>query len=632
MTLTRNVLLALALAAVWCPAANATWYREGIEDGADLIMMDLRWPWWPSGTYYANWNTSFNPKPNNVTFYAGFTSTVPEVAGSLPNLDPKVQDSFRPGSVWSFWGANKEGVPVRFTDVAPNLFIKNVYGGEGLSGTLGGEPWPFIKSGRWYTMLARVWQPAGDAAHAYVGRWIKDHADGRWHLIAIARLPIPATSFTGNSGFIEPLSGEMPVRSLHRRFGYFRKDGAWKKSDTVSIDKTRYVVVNTPTEGDHEYVAIEYAQRPDLLPRQLTGNPLGGDERHSFAAKQPDRPVLDAPAVGDVRAVSNGRQVAVSWAMAERSSPAFAYTVEVFDNPQCRGEPRATKHERNPSARRALLDVPPLPSATVRLTVTDIFDQPAPPATVSAVAAAAVAAGPATTLPATIPQLAYALYQKDSKEKVNYFYDPHHKPDERHAWLTLNQLAEGKLVRQGLARGFDTGLREQRTSGYAMVFKGFLRAPEDGLYLLHAQIDGAYRIEVDGRELLAWDGQHGTTDRAGLANLAKGHHAIVVTHVYDALPAANFSIDWEGPHFARRPIVTEELRTTDDHAAPAPEIRATPADDGTGRVAVTVDARGHRVTGTALYLGNLRLAESATRAVLYDGPLPVGECRFFSPA
>ncbi|MCP5520488.1 MAG: hypothetical protein H7A46_02925 [Verrucomicrobiales bacterium] len=35
-------------------------------------MMDLRWPWWPSDTYYASWNIRFNPGPNNVSFYGGF--------------------------------------------------------------------------------------------------------------------------------------------------------------------------------------------------------------------------------------------------------------------------------------------------------------------------------------------------------------------------------------------------------------------------------------------------------------------------------------------------------------------------------------------------------------------------------
>lgn len=158
--------------------ARATWYSENVEDGADIILMDLRWPWWPSGTYFANWNSSFNPKPNNLSFYAGFTSYVPDGPGQTPHPDALRQDGFRPGSVWTFWGSDVAGTPVRFTDVAPNLYIKNDYGGEGSSGTTGAEVWPFVQRQRWYTMLGRVWQPVGGGNHAFVGRWLKDSASG----------------------------------------------------------------------------------------------------------------------------------------------------------------------------------------------------------------------------------------------------------------------------------------------------------------------------------------------------------------------------------------------------------------------------------------------------------------------
>jgi len=140
-------LILLAPGSLW-----ATWYQENVANGADIIVMDLRWPWWPSGTYYANWNIRFNPQPNSVSFYAGFLGFVPDGPGFLPNPDEKIQTSFRPGSVWSFWGNGEDGTPVRFTDVAPNLFIKNDYGGEGrahangaphadrYSGAGGGDP------------------------------------------------------------------------------------------------------------------------------------------------------------------------------------------------------------------------------------------------------------------------------------------------------------------------------------------------------------------------------------------------------------------------------------------------------------------------------------------------------------
>ncbi|MCF7973919.1 MAG: hypothetical protein K9N55_08895 [Phycisphaerae bacterium] len=602
-------------------AALATWYRENVQDGADIIMMDIRWPWWPSGTYYANWNSSFNPKPNNVSFYAGFPSYAPDGPGYLPHLDEAVQTSYRPGNVWTFWGGDANGSPVRFTDVAPNLYIRNDYGGEGSSGTMGSEAWPFVQSRQWYTMAARVWQPIGGGNHAFMGRWIKDHGDGRWHLIGLARLPIPAESFTGNSGFIETLSDGRVVRPLHRRLGYFRKHGHWLKSDTITITRTNYVVVNIVPEGDHEYAAIEYANRPDFLPQHIQGVPLDGDKVHDFSVTQPDLPVFDRPAVTQVRAQGMGSQVAVSWDVPDTASPAFSYRIEVFDNPQCQGNPVAVKQERLPTARLSLVETP-ASASMIRLTVTDVFDQAAPPMTVP-VDAVNTPAPPEKTA-ATITGLAYELFHKDSKRRVNYFNPPLQKPDESHTWLTLDEMAQGTLVRRGLARGFDLSVRAQRNVGYAMVFKGLLRVPGDGLYIFRAQIDGAYRIRIDEQEVLVWDGQHGTTEKAALQCLARGDHALEVTYLYDQLNARNFSIDWEGPDLVRQPIPLEALRVAETGAYPVPKMTAEAPGDGTARVTVSVQARDHRVDRTTLFLGPLQLAESQGPDLQYSGPLARG--------
>ncbi|MCX6929207.1 MAG: PA14 domain-containing protein, partial [Verrucomicrobia bacterium] len=620
-------LLLLIFAAAYSPL-RATWYNENIENGADLIMMDLRWPWWPSATYFANWNSGFNPKPNNLSFYAGFQSAdMPDGPGFRPHPDDKLQEAFRPANTWSFWGTDKDGSPIRVIDAAPNLFLVNNYGGEGTSAYFGAEPWPFIKCRRWYTMLARVWQPQGGGNQAYVGRWIKDLANGHWHFIGMARLPIPATSFHGNCGFIEPLTDERVVRSLHRRLGYFRKDGQWKKSNAISIEKTVYVVVNTVPEGDHEYVAIEYAGRPDLLPLRLTGKPLEGDKKYSFKAKQPELPVLDKPAVANVSAETTGRQVAVSWEVPETASPAFAYKIEVFDNAECRGEAKVVREERMPNARHALVDAV-VPSATVRLTVTDIFDQAAP--AVTPVVAASKPAAPPQAVAATVPGLAYDLFHQDTRRMVNYFEDPLHNPREEHYWLTLDEISQGKLFRQGLARGFDLNIREQRNSGYALIFKGFLRVPTDGLYLLRAQIDGAYRIQIDGQDALVWDGQHGTTEKAAVRQLSKGEHPLTVTHLYDQLPASNFAIDWEGPGLPRQAIPLEALRVEDDGSYPQPVVKAENAGDGTGRIEVMVATRGHTVNKTVLFLGQLQIAETHAPELRFHGPLPAGTNTFWS--
>lgn len=605
-----------------CPDAHATWYGENVANGSDIVMMDLRWPWWPSGTYFANWNSAFNPKPNNISFYAGFTSYLPDGPGQTPNPDEARQSQCRPGSVWTFWGGDAAGTPVRFTDVAPNLFIKNDYGGEGSSGTVGGEVWPFVRCRCWYTMLARVWQPVGGGDHAFIARWIKDHADGQWHLIGVARLPIAATSFIGNSGFLEPLGSEKAVRSLHRRLGYCRKDGQWLKSDTITIDKTRYVVVNTIAEGDHDYAAIEYAQRPDLLPLQLAGQPLTGDGKHSFTTKQPDLPALDKPDVKNVRAIASGRQIAVSWDVPPTAAPAFSCRVEVFDNPRCTGTPHVVKEVRMPSLRDMLVTADVHPAA-VRVTVTDVFDQAAPAVIVEPQVVKASAPPPSPEA-ATVPGLAYELLHKDTQRQENYFNPPSQKPDERHSWLKLEEIVTGTPVRRGLARGFDLSVREGRGHGYAIVFQGLLRVPADGTYIFRAQIDGGYRFQLDGRDVLMWDGQHGTTEKAAVLVLGAGDHPLTVMHVYDALPARNFMIEWEGPGFARQAIPLESLRAVDDGGFPTATVKGDAPGDGTGHVTVQVEPHGRTVNRTALFLGRLQLAESVGVELTYDGPLPSG--------
>ena len=593
---------------------QATWYGEGVEQGADIMMMDLRWPWWPSGTYYANWNSGVRPQ-GGISFYGGFVSYLEDGPGYTPNPDAKLQEAFRPGSVWSFWGGDEDGNPVRFVDVAPNLCFKNAYGGEGCNASLHSEPWDFMRSGRWYTMLARIWQPTDPGAnHSYIGRWIKDVENNRWHLIGIARLPVRAESFSGNSGFIETLSDVRVVRPLDRRLGYFRKDGAWRKSDVITINKTSYVVLEVIPEGDHEYIGIEYAAKPDLLPQRLKGSPVPGDELNLVRMKQPDLPTLDKPAVRNVKAESTGRQVAVSWDIPETSSPAFAYKIEVFDTPECAGTPMAVKEERLPSARRAVVDVP-VENPIVRLTVSDIFDQLAPPVVVSA--------APISLLPArkpaanVIPGLSYALYQSPKTEGDNGL------------WQSLDQLQNGTLLRQGLSRGFDLSVRESLNTGYAMVFDGLLRVPEDGVYIFYGQIDGAYRIQVDGHDVILRDEQAGTTQHAGFCRLAKGDHAFKVTYLYGRLLARNFNIDWEGPHLAREAIPVAAMFVADDGEYPKPVIRSEALGDGTGRVTLSVDQRGHTVNHAAIYLGNYRIAEGDGPDVTYEGPLPSGENTFW---
>jgi hypothetical protein len=159
----------------------------------------------------------------------------------------------------------------------------------------------------------------------------------------------------------------------------------------------------------------------------------------------------------------------------------------------------AFQEERNPSLRDMLMEAP-ISASTVRFTLTDIFDQTAPAVIVSPAMVKVSAPLPVTS--PTVAGLSYELRHQDSKRRVNHFNPPLQKPDEEHHWLTLDEIPQGHVVRRGVSRGFDLGVRENRDHGYSLTFRGLLRVPTSGAYVFRAQIDGAYRFQLDGSDVL----------------------------------------------------------------------------------------------------------------------------------
>jgi len=607
----RSAVVSIALAALAAAPSelHATWYGENVEGGADVMMMDVCWPWWPESTYSAIWNFGINP--TGIGGYGGFANGIPSVGPDhRPNFDPAVQAAFHPGSVWSFWGGNKDGEPVRVAASSEYTYPRQ-YVNEGASGALGSSGWPFMKNGEWYTMMMRVWEPVvvTNAQYSYVGRWIKDISAGQWHLYGIMRLPVPGKSFQGNNGFMEDVgNGGRSVRSLYRRLGYYRKAGEWRSSDkvTINVDPKKgqfdnYWVVQAKPEGDHEFLAMELSSNPALLPQKLAGTPLEAGKQHSFTVKQPAKPALDKPQVASVTAESNGRQVLVKWELVEKSSPQFLYSIEVFNNAACRGVPVAVCQERMPPVRTVVIDAV-VANPTVRFSLTDVFDQTAAPMVVAA--KAAVRPSPATSV-TTAPGLSYELFHKFKEIDK----------------LSLDAIGGGEVARLGIARGFDISLASTVGRGYAFRFKGFLRVPASGLYVLSMQGSDGYRIAVDGVEALTWDGPHGPAERSGSVNLAKGDHAIAVDYFVGRWSSPFFKLEWEGPGMPRQEIPASALFHQDTGQTPAVKMTASGGNDGNASLGVTVNARGHVISKVHLFLGTMQLAESAGTTLAYAGPL-----------
>jgi hypothetical protein len=329
--------------------------------------------------------------------------------------------------------------------------------------------------------------------------------------------------------------------------------------------------------------------------------------------------------VNEVEVKSNGRQVAVSWTIPASASPQFAYRVEVFDNPACWGRPRVLREERMPTARTVLVEAA-IARPTVRLTITDVFDQQSAPVVVTAIATASPVPGLAI---AAAPGLQYELLCQDSSRHKNFFYPACEKSEasrnERHFWLSLAELQGGRRAQSGIARGFDTDLRGERENAYAFTFRGLLRAEADGLYVLHMQGSDGYRISIDGRPALVWDSPHGPAERSAVLNLAKGDHPLAVDYFVDMASPPFFKMEWEGPGLPRQEIPQAALFHAAAGQLPQITLIAMGGTNGAATITAKVDPMGHKVVKTRLFLGKLQIAEAGGPELTYSGPLPGGE-------
>jgi len=158
--------------------ANATGVLPDVRPGSDIVMNDLRWPFWAQGTYFCYWYVSFVPRQVvNPTFYGGLTTRGAD--------NP-------PGMFHSFWGD--------MTNIYEGEeFYRHGYGAEGAKGGVNGRP-SFLRPNVWYRNVLRVFPPArGADTHTYIGWWVKDVEKNQWRTHSIVSVRMKATGVSGDA-------------------------------------------------------------------------------------------------------------------------------------------------------------------------------------------------------------------------------------------------------------------------------------------------------------------------------------------------------------------------------------------------------------------------------------------------
>lgn len=241
--------------------------------------------------------------------------------------------------------------------------VADGFGGEGTGVK---SYWPFDwKVGTRYTIVTKVWD-SGPNQTAW-GMWFKDGEKQAWYRTATwgypqAGIKIPA----GTYSFLEDYLGTNLTREM-------RVGPSWKKNLAG-----KWVGIKTCTARERDGLPAWNAGAVGDAFMVRTGGSTQSDIANGTALSSnfADTPVLkgQAPILSaDYRAGS----LLLDWKVDSSASPPFSYKLEVFGDAQMSGAPLKSTEKEDPSALADTLANLALADGnyTVRLTLTDIFDE-----------------------------------------------------------------------------------------------------------------------------------------------------------------------------------------------------------------------------------------------------------------
>ncbi|MCK5853499.1 glycoside hydrolase, partial [bacterium] len=124
------------------------------------------------------------------------------------------------------------------------------------------------------------------------------------------------------------------------------------------------------------------------------------------------------------------------------------------------------------------------------------------------------------------------------------------------SWKSLPNFDSLKIVSKELVSGI-TLMPDKSFSNYALRFKGFLRIPEDGIYIFYSKSNDGSAIYIDNKKIVDNDGVHSAREKSGSIALQAGLHLIRI-EFFQAKTGQALQIMWQPPG-AGKSGITEDL-------------------------------------------------------------------------
>jgi hypothetical protein len=321
-------------------------------------------------------NTEYFSVHNYSGGYAGLQQT-PDTSFGTPNI-----------LISSLWDPNTLGGIYSEVAYTADGTISSRFGGEG-DGYKTINPYQWTLN-TWYNIALRAWKLNGKL---YIGTFIQNQTSGIWFHTSTLAVPERTTFLgAGNDAFLENWDG---TNTAHD--GSFVRKAFFKDCWNLSINNTwekhtsRSFSANAGDEGrngiydrafNSGYDATEDAYFMEHGGNVQPSAAFGTGRTLSLPAQsnQGTAPVLTVGQLQGATAISSGNTVTVNWTNVSTKSPQFSSKVELLDPS---GVVVSTVNEVLPQKRSATISST-LGSGTysVRITLTDIFNQVSPALTV----------------------------------------------------------------------------------------------------------------------------------------------------------------------------------------------------------------------------------------------------------
>jgi beta-galactosidase/beta-glucuronidase len=113
-------------------------------------------------------------------------------------------------------------------------------------------------------------------------------------------------------------------------------------------------------------------------------------------------------------------------------------------------------------------------------------------------------------------------------------------------------FAAGAVARSGHAARPDVAVAGAK-EGFALRFRGFIRAPRTGVYVFYLSSDDGSRLTVGGREIIINEGLHHQAEEKAEIALQAGWHPIELLY-FQGTGDMGLELMWRGPAFPKSPV------------------------------------------------------------------------------